>query len=43
LLKRLDRREEALAAYRAASETAKTVPERRFLEQRMSELDKGRP
>jgi len=38
LLKRLGKREEALAAYRAAREAAKTVPERRFLEQRMAEL-----
>ena len=39
LLRRLGRREEALAAYRAARDEAKTVPERRFLELRMSELD----
>lgn len=41
LLRRLGRREEALAAYRAAREEAKTVPERRFLEQRMSELQRA--
>lgn len=38
LLKRLGKREEALEAYRAARDVVKTVPERRFLEQRMSEL-----
>src|SRR5262249_45977162 len=38
LLKRLERREEAREAYRAALETARTEPERRFLEQRLSEL-----
>jgi RNA polymerase sigma-70 factor (ECF subfamily) len=41
LLRRLERREEALAAYQAARETAKTIPERRFLEQRMSELEQA--
>jgi RNA polymerase sigma-70 factor (ECF subfamily) len=39
LLKRLGRRDEALAAYRAARDEAKTIPERRFLEGRMSELE----
>jgi RNA polymerase sigma-70 factor (ECF subfamily) len=38
LLKRLGRRDAALEAYRAAREAAKTDPERRLLEQRMSEL-----
>jgi RNA polymerase sigma-70 factor (ECF subfamily) len=38
LLKRLGRREQAMQAYRAARESAKTIPERRFLEQRMAEL-----
>ena len=41
LLRRLDRREEALAAYRAARETAKTEPERRFLDGRMAELERA--
>jgi RNA polymerase sigma-70 factor (ECF subfamily) len=40
LLRRLGRRAEALAAYREARATAKTVPERRFLEQRMAELER---
>jgi RNA polymerase sigma-70 factor (ECF subfamily) len=43
LLKRLGRREEALEAYGEARATAKTVPERRFLEQRMSELGQAEP
>jgi RNA polymerase sigma-70 factor, ECF subfamily len=43
LLKRLGRREEALEAYREARATAKTVPERRFLERRMSELGQADP
>jgi len=38
LLRRLDRREEALAAYRAALDSARTDPERRFLERRLAEL-----
>jgi RNA polymerase sigma-70 factor (ECF subfamily) len=38
LLKRLGRRDEALSAYRAALEAAKTDPERRLLERRMTEL-----
>jgi RNA polymerase sigma-70 factor (ECF subfamily) len=43
LLKRLGRREEAREAYQAAHVSAKTEPERRFLEQRMAELDGARP
>ncbi len=43
LLKRLGRRDEALSAYRRAREVAKTDPERRFLEGRMSELEQAPP
>ncbi|HEY1772521.1 MAG TPA: RNA polymerase sigma factor [Gammaproteobacteria bacterium] len=43
LLKRLGRRDEALAAYREARATAKTEPERRFLQGRMSELEQASP
>jgi RNA polymerase sigma-70 factor (ECF subfamily) len=39
LLRRLDRREEARAAYRAALGLARVEPERRFLEKRLAELD----
>ena len=38
LLRRLDRREEARAAYRRALELASAKPERRFLERRLTEL-----
>lgn len=38
LLRRLDRREEARAAYRAALATVKLEPERRLLQRRLSEL-----
>ncbi|HEY1991400.1 MAG TPA: RNA polymerase sigma factor [Gammaproteobacteria bacterium] len=38
LLRRLQRGEEAKQAYRQALEAARTEPERRFLEQRLSEL-----
>ena len=38
LLKRLERRDEAKQAYRQALEVARTEPERRFLEQRLSDL-----
>jgi RNA polymerase sigma-70 factor (ECF subfamily) len=41
LLKRLGKREEAREAYRSALEAARTEPERRFLEQRMAEMDKA--
>ncbi|HEY3860233.1 MAG TPA: RNA polymerase sigma factor [Gammaproteobacteria bacterium] len=40
LLKRLGRPDEALAAYRAAREAARTEPEQRLLEQRMAELER---
>ena len=38
LLRRLDRRDQATAAYRAALERAGSEPERRFLQRRLSEL-----
>ncbi len=38
LLRRLDRKQEAREAYRAALESARTEPERRFLERRLAEL-----
>jgi RNA polymerase sigma-70 factor (ECF subfamily) len=38
LLRRLDRRDEAVAAYRRALELAHTEPERRFLSRRIAEL-----
>ncbi len=38
LLRRLDRRVEAIAAYRAALERAGSEPERRFLQRRIAEL-----
>jgi RNA polymerase sigma-70 factor (ECF subfamily) len=41
LLKRLGRRDEALSAYRVAREVARTEPEKRFLEGRMSELEQA--
>ena len=37
LLRRLDRSDEARAAYRQALALARTVPERRFLERRIAE------
>ncbi len=39
LLQRLGRRDEALAAYRAAMEAAKLEPERRLLARRIAKLD----
>jgi RNA polymerase sigma-70 factor (ECF subfamily) len=39
-LKRLGRPDEALAAYRAAREAARTEPEQRLLERRMAELER---
>jgi RNA polymerase sigma-70 factor (ECF subfamily) len=41
LLRRLERREEARAAYRRALALARTEPERRLLERRLAELDEG--
>ncbi|HEX4300821.1 MAG TPA: DUF6596 domain-containing protein [Gammaproteobacteria bacterium] len=41
LLKRLGRRDAALAAFREARATAKTDPERRLLDERMSELEQA--
>ena len=38
LLRRLERLDEAAAAYRRALELAQTEPERRFLLQRLSEV-----
>lgn len=40
LLRRLDRREEAITAYQQALELVVAEPERRFLRQRIDELDK---
>ncbi|HSN18936.1 MAG TPA: DUF6596 domain-containing protein, partial [Gammaproteobacteria bacterium] len=42
LLRRLGRDQEAREAYRAALETARTEPERRFLEQRLVDQDERR-
>lgn len=42
LLRRLDRRHEAAAAYRQALDRANQGPERRFLERRMHELSEGK-
>jgi RNA polymerase sigma-70 factor (ECF subfamily) len=39
LLRRLDRSEEAASAYRRALELAPSEPERRFLKQRLTELE----
>ena len=43
LLRRLERGEEAKAAYRQALETVRTETERRFLQQRLAELEQGAP
>lgn len=43
MLRRLDRIDEAAAAYRRALELADNEPERRFLERRLAELGSGQP
>ena len=42
LLRRLGRTDDALAAYRRALDLARQEPQRRFIEQRLDELARGR-